>query len=109
MISAGGGVLSGGQRQRIGLARALYNRPRVLILDEPNSNLDDQGEKALVSAMTDVAAAGSSVIVITHKTGILAKVDKILVMKDGIASDFDTRDKMLEKVQRRKKNSQGVL
>ena len=109
MISGSGGVLSGGQHQRIGLARALYNNPRLLILDEPNSNLDDQGEKALITAMTRMASEGSSVIVITHKTGTLAKVDKILVMKDGVATDFDTRNKIFEKVQTRKKKLERAV
>lgn len=103
IISGGGGILSGGQRQRIGLARALYDTPKLLILDEPNSNLDDQGEKALVSAMSHMASEGSSVIVITHRTGTLSKVDKILVMQNGSATDFDTKDRIFEKMQATKK------
>jgi ATP-binding cassette subfamily C protein EexD len=97
ILKGDSGLLSGGQRQRIGLARALYNKPKLLILDEPNSNLDDQGEKALVAAMAQIASEGSIVIVITHRTTTLAKVDKILVMQNGIATDFDTKEKIFEK------------
>jgi ATP-binding cassette subfamily C protein EexD len=96
IIDRAGGALSGGQRQRIGLARALYGEPKLLVLDEPNSNLDDQGEKALFEAIKSVASTGTSVIVITHRTGTLAGVDKILVMKDGVAVDFGPRDQVLK-------------
>ena len=98
IIMGDGGALSGGQRQRLGLARALYDRPRLLILDEPNSNLDDQGEKALVSAMIQIASEGSSVVVITHRTSTLAKVDKILLMQNGVAAEFDTKDRVFERI-----------
>jgi ATP-binding cassette subfamily C protein EexD len=96
VITENGGVLSGGQRQRIGLARALYDEPKLVILDEPNSNLDDQGEKALVDAMTKIAAKGSSVVVITHRTSMLARVDNILVMRDGKASNSISREQFFE-------------
>jgi ATP-binding cassette subfamily C protein EexD len=105
IIPGGGGVLSGGQRQRIGLARALYDKPKLLILDEPNSNLDDQGEKALVTSMSEIAMGGCAVIVITHRTSTLAKVDKVLVMQDGIATHFDTRDKVLKTLAAAKQKS----
>ncbi|MGB4247429.1 MAG: type I secretion system permease/ATPase [Pseudohongiellaceae bacterium] len=95
VISGGGGILSGGQRQRIGLARAVYGNPRLLVLDEPNSNLDDQGEKELVAALQRVKAQGCTVIVITHRTMVLLSVDKILVMKDGAAVSFGPRDQVL--------------
>jgi ATP-binding cassette subfamily C protein EexD len=98
IIDKTGGALSGGQRQRIGLARALYGEPKLLVLDEPNSNLDDQGEKALIEAISSIASKGASVIVITHRTGTLAGVDKILVMKDGVAVDFGPKDQVLEKL-----------
>jgi ATP-binding cassette subfamily C protein EexD len=103
IIMGDGGALSGGQRQRIGLARALYNKPSLLMLDEPNSNLDDQGEKALGAAMSQIASEGSSVIVITHRTSTLAKVDKILLMQNGAAAEFDTRERIFERVAAAKK------
>lgn len=95
VIGGAGGILSGGQRQRVGLARAVYGDPKLLILDEPNSNLDDQGEKELVAALQRVKAQGCTVIVITHRTMVLMCVDKVLVMKDGMAMNFGTRDHVL--------------
>lgn len=94
-ISGGGGVLSGGQRQRIGLARAVYNKPKLLVLDEPNSNLDDQGEKELVEALLRVKSEGSTIVVITHRTMVLKCVDKILVMKEGATVALGLRDQVL--------------
>jgi len=95
VIGSSGGVLSGGQRQRIGLARAIYGSPKYLVLDEPNSNLDDQGERELVQAIRRIKAAGATVIVITHRTMVLQYVDKILVMRDGAAQSFGPRDQVL--------------
>jgi ATP-binding cassette subfamily C protein EexD len=94
-IGGSGGILSGGQRQRIGLARALYGQPRLLILDEPNSNLDDQGERELVAALQRAKAQGCTVIVITHRTMVLMVVDKILVLKDGVPVNIGTREQVL--------------
>lgn len=94
-IGGAGGVLSGGQRQRIGLARAVYGNPTLLVLDEPNSNLDDQGEKSLLEALNRIKAGGCTVIVITHRTIILQSVDKMLVMKEGAATNFGTKDRVL--------------
>jgi len=95
LIGADGGVLSGGQRQRIGLARAVYGSPKLMVLDEPNSNLDDQGEKELVEAINRIKKMGCTVIVITHRTMVLKCVDKILVMKDGRAAAFGPKDQVL--------------
>lgn len=95
VIGGAGGVLSGGQRQRIGLARAVYKSPRFMVLDEPNSNLDDQGERELVEALKRIKANGCTVIVITHRTMVLQCVDKILVMKEGSALNFGPRDQVL--------------
>lgn len=75
--------LSGGQRQRLGLARALYRRPRFVVLDEPNSNLDEQGETALMKAIADMKAWGTTVVIITHRRPILSATDGLLVIRDG--------------------------
>lgn len=95
VIGGAGGMLSGGQRQRIGLARAVFGNPKLLILDEPNSNLDDQGEKELVEALRRIKSQGCTIVVITHRTMVLQCVDKILVMKDGAAVSFGPKDKVL--------------
>ncbi|MFT7286679.1 MAG: ATP-binding cassette subfamily C protein EexD [Halieaceae bacterium] len=104
-IGQGGSVLSGGQRQRIGLARALYRRPPIVVLDEPNSNLDEHGEHALSEALQILRGNGSTVLIITHRTSILSRVDKLLLMSEGRIVEFDERDKVLSglKAQRAKK------
>lgn len=95
VIGGAGGMLSGGQRQRIGLARAVYDDPKLLVLDEPNSNLDDQGEKELVDALRRIKGQGCTIIVITHRTMVLQCVDNILVMKDGAAVSVGPKDQVL--------------
>jgi len=97
-IGEGGVALSGGMRQRVGLARALYGDPRLLILDEPNSNLDDEGEKALGEALAAMKAAGRTVIVVTHRPQLLAHVDRILVMSFGAALACGARDEVIAKM-----------
>ena len=104
-IGAGGGFLSGGQRQRIALARALYRDPVMVVLDEPNSNLDDVGEQALVRAVLELKAQGSTVIVITHRTNIVSVVDRLMVLRDGALQMFGPRNEVLAALQ---KASQGV-
>ena len=96
VIGASGGALSGGQRQRIGLARAIYGNPKLLVLDEPNSNLDDQGEKELVAAIQRIKASGCTVVIISHRMMVLTQVDKMLVLKDGTIAAFGPRAQIME-------------
>ena len=98
-IGDGGAYLSGGQRQRIALARALYGKPAFVVLDEPNSNLDDAGEAALIRAVLALKAQGTTVVIITHRTSIIAAVDKLLVLVDGAVQAFGPRDKVMQALQ----------
>ena len=93
-IGEAGATLSGGQRQRVGLARALYGNPGLVILDEPNSNLDDAGEAALVGALDKLKQKGTTTIMITHKPELLYHVDKILVLKQGKPVGFGTKEEV---------------
>jgi ABC-type protease/lipase transport system fused ATPase/permease subunit len=97
-IGEGGMALSGGQRQRIGLARALYGKPAYIILDEPNASLDADGEAALLSAIQQLRQERRTVVLITHKTNVLATVDKILVLSHGQIAGFGSRDEILSKL-----------
>jgi ATP-binding cassette subfamily C protein EexD len=97
-IGAGGAALSGGQRQRIGLARALYGDPRLVVLDEPNSNLDDAGDAALVSALSALKQMGATVLLISHRPQVLMQMDKVLVLKEGVVALFGPRDEVLQKL-----------
>lgn len=94
-IGERGASLSGGQRQRIGLARAVFRRPRLIVLDEPNANLDAEGEDALIRAITTLKQAGHTILMISHKPSLLQAVDKIMVMQNGQISEYgDTADVM---------------
>ncbi len=95
-LGPGGLGLSGGQKQRIGLARALYGSPALIVLDEPNSNLDDAGEVALVQALRALKQAGSTVVLITHRPSVLGMVDKILLLQNGAQHSFGPRDQILK-------------
>lgn len=95
VIGPGGGALSGGQRQRIGLARAMYGTPNLVVLDEPNSNLDEVGEMALYRALQVLKEKGSTVVIISHRPGVLSQVDKILVLVGGAVSLFGDRQQVL--------------
>jgi PrtD family type I secretion system ABC transporter len=97
-IGPRGAFLSGGQRQRIGLARALYGNPRVLVLDEPNSNLDQEGEVALIEAIQAVKRAGVTVIVVNHRSTLLQPVDKLAVIRDGVLEKYGDRDEVLREM-----------
>ena len=95
------GHLSAGQRQRIGLARAVYGHPKLIVLDEPNSNLDGEGEAALREAIRRMKEVGSTVIVVSHRAAALALADKVLVLHTGQQEMFGPRDEVLSKVIRR--------
>jgi ATP-binding cassette subfamily C protein len=90
-------TLSGGQKQRIALARALFGKPLLLVLDEPNSNLDAEGERALIQAMTDARDSGAIVIVIAHRQSIMDCVDKVLLLQEGQVVQFGERSEQPQK------------
>lgn len=100
-IGAEGGNLSQGQRQRIGLARALYGNPVVVVLDEPNSNLDEQGELALSQALQRLKEKQVTVIVITHRSNVLANVNKLLILNDGLVSVYGSKDQVIAQLQQK--------
>ena len=87
-LGDGGAGLSGGQKQRIGLARAMYDDPSLLVLDEPNSNLDEVGEQALVAAIVDFRKRGKTLVLITHRTSAIGVTNKLLLLHDGVAKMF---------------------
>jgi ATP-binding cassette subfamily C protein EexD len=92
-IGRRGLILSGGQRQRIALARAVYGNPKIVVLDEPNSNLDDRGDLALVKTMQRLQSAGVTVILVTHKPNILKYTNQIVILKDGaVANNMSTKE-----------------
>jgi PrtD family type I secretion system ABC transporter len=99
-IGEGGEALSGGQRQRIALARALYGDPFLVVLDEPNSNLDNDGELALRQAIANLKTRGAIVVLIAHRPSVLAVCDHILVLANGEQKDFGTRDEIMQKMTR---------
>ena len=90
-IGQGGANLSGGQKQRVGLARAFYGTPKLVVLDEPNANLDEAGEEALAGALKEAKTKNISVIVISHRPSVLSAVDKVMVIQDGSVASFGTR------------------
>ncbi|MEQ8250004.1 MAG: type I secretion system permease/ATPase [Oceanibaculum nanhaiense] len=99
-IGESGSSLSGGQRQRLGLARALFGNPRFLVLDEPNSNLDSDGEEALRQTILQLKAEGVTVVVIAHRPSILSVVDKVLFLRDGLPEMFGPRADVLARLTR---------
>ena len=94
-VGGDGGILSGGQRQRVGLARAIYGDPTFVVLDEPNSSLDDTGDAALAQTVRDMKARGTTFVLMTHRTSILPVADKMLVLRDGQVQAFGPREEVM--------------
>ena len=103
-----GGLLSGGQRQRIGLARAMYGEPELVVLDEPNANLDDEGEAALVSAVQGMKAKGKTVVLISHRPGIVGVADRLLILYQGTVQASGPRDGVLAALQQQREAAQAA-
>jgi len=104
-VEAGGRNLSAGQHQRIGLARAVYGSPKVLVLDEPNSNLDEEGERALLGAILRLTQEGVTVIVAAHRRTILQVVDQLLLLREGATEAFGPRDDVLAAIETARQNA----
>ncbi|MBO6824964.1 MAG: type I secretion system permease/ATPase [Sneathiella sp.] len=98
IIGPMGSVLSGGQRQRIGLARALYGDPSFIVLDEPNSNLDSDGEEALKATLIKVKERGATLVIISHRPAVINVVDHVMILKNGMIEDFGTRQEVLARM-----------
>lgn len=99
-VGTDGAMLSAGQRQRVGVARAIYGDPVFVVLDEPNSSLDEAGDAALVAAIGALKKRGTTFVITTHRTSVFAVVDRILVLRDGQMQGFGPRDEVLAALQR---------
>ena len=97
-IGDGGAALSGGQRQRVALARTIFRKPALIVLDEPNANLDSEGELALSRAISHMKALGRTIIFVTHKTNLLAFADKIMLLQNGSITQLGDRDDVLSRL-----------
>ena len=98
LLGLGGKGLSAGQAQAVALARALYGGPRLLLLDEPNAHLDSEGEARLLRTLREQKAQGVSALIVAHRTGVLAAVDRLMVMRDGRIELFGPRDEVLARL-----------
>ena len=108
-IGEAGMSLSGGQRQRLGLARAMYGNPSIIVLDEPNSNLDEHGERALVQAIKTLKAQKKSIILITHRLNILGAADYLLALEDGKVAHYGIRDEVIETINKQAKSNKNAI
>lgn len=106
VIGSEGINLSGGQRQRIGLARAVYGSPRLIVLDEPNSNLDDVGERALSVALQKIKETGATVFIISHRPSILSRLDRIMVMGGGTITMYGAREQVIAELAKQQAKAQ---
>jgi len=106
-LGVDGGSLSGGQKQRLGLARAIYGDPALVVLDEPNSNLDEAGEQALIQTLLELKQRGTTVIVITHRMNVLNAVDKLLVMREGALVLYGPREGVLNQLRQKQVQASG--
>ncbi len=107
-VGQAGSFLSGGQRQRIGLARALYGQPVLVVLDEPNANLDDEGENALLNAVLLLKQQGKTVVLISHRQGVLKVADRLVIMQDGLVVASGPRDGVLAALQKQRDAAAGA-
>jgi ATP-binding cassette subfamily C protein len=103
-----GRLLSAGQQQRIALARALYRDPFLVVLDEPNSNLDQEGEEALTKAILGVRARGGIVIVVAHRASALGGLDQLLVIAGGRMQALGPKDDVMQKIQQAQRSTPAV-
>jgi ATP-binding cassette subfamily C exporter for protease/lipase len=103
-----GSLLSGGQRQRIGLARAIYGEPALVVLDEPNANLDDEGEAALVKAVQGLKSKGKTVVLISHRPGIVGVADRLLILHQGAVQASGPRDGVLAALQQQREAAKAA-
>jgi ATP-binding cassette subfamily C protein EexD len=107
VIGSDGVNLSGGQRQRIGLARAVYGSPRLIVLDEPNSNLDEVGERALGVALQKIKETGATVFIISHRPNILSRLDRVMVLNAGTLTMYGSRDQVIAELAQQQAKTQA--
>ena len=105
-LGDGGAGLSGGQKQRLGLARAMYDDPAFIVLDEPNSNLDDVGEQALLNALIDLRKRRKTIVLITHRSSVISVTNKLLVLQEGVARLFGPTEQVLAELKKQQRATQ---
>ncbi len=106
VLGPSGFTLSGGQRQRIGLARAFFGNPRIIVLDEPNANLDAEGDAALDRAMVEAKKAGATVVIVTQRKAVADRVDRIMIIRDGVIEDYGPKAAVAENQNRKMQEMQ---